>query len=1034
MVSPAHSALSSLLITILATSVTADLPYRPTRAFLSPKYDNQLLYIFLPSAAGSETFQFLSLNVSSTLDASKSNSTQPFTPVIDQDGNLTVYTSQCAQGAEGAELWHFVSDKSSETGNGTWSQLSLSKTSLKDKTMNGANFLASGMAYSSMVGDVADIYMFGGMCPNSSASQDTWVSYANYSNAMLSMAASTSSESTTEQPASYSLALAQARGPPIAEAGFTVTGLSPTYTNSSSGQQSEQQNFVLLGGHTANAFINMSQVALFSLPEQSWSFLPVNQPESQSKTDLAVRSSDELTPRSGHTAALTSDGKKIVIFGGWVGDITQPADPQLAILELGEGYGGDGEWQWTIPSTSNSALDEGAGIYGHGVAMLPGDVMMITGGYHISASSSSKARKSRRSLSQKTYFLNVTSGNWVSSYSSPAASKTSTEEKSSTGALSTTSQKVGLGAGLVLGFAAVAGVVAIYYFYSRRLKRRREEEKEAGAFDSDPMQLDTRYFGAGGVDGRGGDRSAMSIMGQRARNNQDSYPWAPLTSVPSGRVGDTQGWRETGGTDAERTGLLVEIPSPTRGLRRGSHPRGSNYSNPPRFEDSRRGLKYGNIHPIEEQDEEESIRSPSRKSRTSRPASTRSITAPGSPPVLDPFTDPEPLGSHPTTPVSAARERQLEIQNWVSDWATASDVLLNNPGRISPDKDERTSSTLSSHSAHSNGSNNSLQRSVVDTITRSISQRTAALFGATHASSSSKVVDNSAEDGRNSPEHPSSSHSHQRSKSLTLTGYPTLRNKDSGDTFTTARTSFTQLQAEGESLLGPSARPQTQLTDYTTTPPDSPIKPSPQPAQNPHLSRGTGWMGSMRRVLTSLPGVSSPDNNRADTDSPTSWRSSPTRGYRIRHNRSKSGVSSASIGAGFSPPRRAASSSSAMVWRRKQGARDWDVQPSSSAPSSASNRHMSGMNQDGDGDWDVEAAFQRRVVQMLFTVPRGELRVVNADAEGSLKSKRSDASERSRKSTRSYASGKGKGRDLGNEGGWRRVRNDDIDIDDDELN
>ena len=37
----------------------------------------------------------------------------------------------------------------------------------------------------------------------------------------------------------------------------------------------------------------------------------------------------------------------------------------------------------------------------------------------------------------------------------------------------------------------------------------------------------------------------------------------------------------------------------------------------------------------------------------------------------------------------------------------------------------------------------------------------------------------------------------------------------------------------------------------------------------------------------------------------------------------------------------------------------------------------------GEDDWDVEAAVERRVVQVMFTVPKSKLRVVNADPERS---------------------------------------------------
>jgi hypothetical protein len=35
-----------------------------------------------------------------------------------------------------------------------------------------------------------------------------------------------------------------------------------------------------------------------------------------------------------------------------------------------------------------------------------------------------------------------------------------------------------------------------------------------------------------------------------------------------------------------------------------------------------------------------------------------------------------------------------------------------------------------------------------------------------------------------------------------------------------------------------------------------------------------------------------------------------------------------------------------------------------------------------EADWDVEAAVERRVVQVMFTVPKSKLRVVNADVDG----------------------------------------------------
>jgi hypothetical protein len=46
-----------------------------------------------------------------------------------------------------------------------------------------------------------------------------------------------------------------------------------------------------------------------------------------------------------------------------------------------------------------------------------------------------------------------------------------------------------------------------------------------------------------------------------------------------------------------------------------------------------------------------------------------------------------------------------------------------------------------------------------------------------------------------------------------------------------------------------------------------------------------------------------------------------------------------------------------------------------------------------DEDWDVETAAQQRVVQVMFTVPKERLRVVNADALSLLSSNRSEVDQ-----------------------------------------
>ncbi|KAI7520667.1 hypothetical protein KC317_g22316, partial [Hortaea werneckii] len=202
----------------------------------------------------------------------------------------------------------------------------------------------------------------------------------------------------------------------------------------------------------------MSQVALFSLPQESWTFLPVEQPEDL-KTDLTARQEvTEVEPRSGHTAVLSEDGSTVLLFGGWVGDVSTPAQPQMAILEFGSAYGGTGGWKWSIPGASSSSpLASGEGIYGHGAAMLPGGVMMIVGGY--STSSSASTKRQATSDESRIWFYNTTSKSWVDSYSPPPVES----QPSSNATNQSHAQAVGLGTGLGIGGALLLGIVAFYF-------------------------------------------------------------------------------------------------------------------------------------------------------------------------------------------------------------------------------------------------------------------------------------------------------------------------------------------------------------------------------------------------------------------------------------------------------------------------------------------------------------------------------------------------------------------------------------------
>ena len=657
---PLHRLASLLALLRIITSVDA-LPYNPTRLFVLP--NSSYAYLLQPTSPHPATqSQLLTLDlsqpfttsrntfltVSDTLPFLQADELVPYTPVFDSAGNITVVAGNCSAGANGTEVWRFARDTTSSTGNGTWSQYHTTQSALgRDGHQAGPNFLANGVAFSEELEQTAantNIFTFGGMCPFANSTADTWTSAARYSNLMLSLSPDASDVGYTD----YELGLATGRGPPIAEAGFSITSLPASYSVNSTGQpQTQSQDFVLLGGHTASAFINMSQVALFTLPQESWSFLPVAQP-SEAKTDLAARlSTAEVEPRSGHTAVLSDDGKSVVLFGGWVGDVRTPAQPPLAVLSFGSGYGGSGGWSWTVPTQSGSALAAGAGIYGHGAAMLPGGVMMIAGGYSIPASSSERTKRDAQAANNQMFLYNITSRTWIDSYSPPAS--LTQREGTAAHALGKKTRQIGLGTGLGVGAALLIALGIFYVWYSKRLERARRtrdrtllSHSSAGSFG----QLDQPFLNeGGGIDGRGGDAAAVGRFWNVWDHDAGKYP--PNTRRPAMQQ------QQKGVAGA--TGLFVNVPSPTRGLRKGVAGKNYQYHAAPRYDDKRtsRGGS-SNIHTISEHDEEESLRAfgvggdadgltdAERKLREVE----RVLCSP------DPFADaePNPLGSHPVSP------------------------------------------------------------------------------------------------------------------------------------------------------------------------------------------------------------------------------------------------------------------------------------------------------------------------------------------------------------------------------------------------
>ena len=789
----------------------------------------------------------------------------------------------------------------------------------------------------------------------------------------------------------YDLDVTNSRGPPIAEAGFTITGLTPTFSNSTG----QQQNFVLLGGHTQTAFINMSQLAIWSLPEESWTFVTVDSPSSSNpNTELAVKSVvTSVDSRSGHTAVLTEDGSKIIVLGGWVGDAGQAADPQLAVLELGTGYGGSGDWEWSVPPQQPS----GTGLYGHGAVMLPGNVMMVLGGYNVSSSTNSKRASTPGT---QAMFFNATSLTWGTEYTNPEyiaaiASGVDSSSKSNSKKLG-----IGLGLGLGLGLLAILIAIAVCFWYNRHLKKIREAERE--------KHIQSLSTGAANF------YSPTREMGQRA----GGFPWAEAGYSHSGEDDVLHDSTSTvAGYENLHAGVHAlgdhGIPPPPRQItRKPLHARTARgmYQPTPNFENHGRANSLGTagpIHPIYEADEDDhhsNISDIGVGVAFGDPSSVPTSTNPNR--HSDPFRDPPinysaPLHHEEVSPdsESPARSREREIQEWVSDWAAADALLASQSrshsaiGRVSPTRRAQliAASNVSSVSGEEDSgrtASNLSERSVA------ISAMTVSRSGSSSQRSRSNSLRGFLANAINPftstiPSNTVGSSTISPVFDASGRGQPPRSAGSGSSSFNTAHTSFPALQAEGESLL---PRPD----DGWHSDNNSPTRLTPEPGSpsksRPLAQSRTGWLGSLKRAFV---GEAAGGNG------------SPTSGS--FGNRTPSPVRIEQAIAAPQPRRTV--SAGATLWRRKQGRGDWEDSADTGPHTPRSNtitgdlHTMASASGSGAGigghepfeddeEWDIERAVQNRVVQVMFTVPKEKLRVVNHDVSedgsdiGSLRSKK----------------------------------------------
>ncbi|KAK2072437.1 hypothetical protein P8C59_006793 [Phyllachora maydis] len=991
------SLLAAHVFPVRATTLT--LPYTPTTILLLPDTavwsspSSRVAYIFAPSET---SVDFLAVNISSTLSlgtlssqartsglpflsGASSPSTTAFTPSIAADGTIAVLAGDCSA-ANTASLWTYDGSRtggpSSSSG---WTQHATTYSSAWDDSTGEPGFLGGSLAFHAQLApsvSAAAVYAYGGMCPlasNSSSSSSSSSSStraqgsARYSNRMVKV--TPTGPGATSSAYTISDVVATAQSPPVAEAGFTFTALAPAAVAGRSGALTQERGYLLLGGHTQAAFVNMSQAALWSLPEETWSFVSIRSP------------TPSLDSRSGHTAVLTEDGRSLVVLGGWVGDMTQAADPQLLVLHMGEGQS---DWRWTVPA--GAAQPNGSGIYGHGAAMLPGNVMMVYGGYGIALADGSTSKRPSGSSTGVPLFFNLTSLTWTDEYTDPTSS-TTTPTPASSSALSSASpgpssdaRQLGLSLSLGLGLPLLLACVVMAVCLYRRYRHGAGRDHALRTFAQDGSRL--VHPADDGDDGddemleRDAAHMGLFDAGQFAWNGAAAKGW-----YTGGLDPYAQGSRSLGhdrlrrGSDGHGGPCAITPLSPlggfgrSRGLGRGLYQptgsRGPGYG--PGDSGMEGGLPDartpGGFHPIYEDDEDDDEEGYSSVGPLSRTGDHEH----GSDPFVTPSASPNWTAAmtSPELPVAAVvagraqpyqhRAQHREVQDWVSD-ADAADAMLS--ARLTGSSGPTTMSTPTRPTASwpaaasRRGSNRAGRKMATSPVA---AEELVGVAGkAAGGEDGGRTASMLSESGRSAfsfalAERSGSVRSHIRAA---FGRGQEGSSESSANTFSTAKSNFASLQAEGPGLLlggggksggdGPVPSEDDHEYHYHDGRQDDDEDFFRRPGSPSKSKPRRSWFGSLRRVFSGSPGGGGGDDD--DDDDDDSRDDSPTRGSLLLE---------ATTGGGM------------LLRKRQHGREAWAGDDTT----------------DADGEWDIERAVEQRLVQVMFTVPRQRLRVVNAEVE-----------------------------------------------------
>lgn len=363
------------------------------------------------------------------------------------------------------------------------------------------------------------------------------------------------------------------------------------------------------------------------------------------------------------------------------------------------------------------------------------------------------------------------------------------------------------------------------------------------------------------------------------------------------------------------------------------------------------------IHPIyeaEDEDGEAGAAAAAAERCTSASPDHRSDEA--SDPFVTPATTPRgpgPSGGVYFTPASRAsttpspehrrppgrQAQDAEVQEWVTDVDAADAVLT---ARIGPHGGTTTTTTTPATPC--------LTTPTRQTSRAARSRRDSLSFSPVEPADEAPTASNLSESGRSNFSFgagPSRSNSVRVAAGGGDARRPGSSSGSSSHTYSTARTNgngngngggagFVGLREEGPSLLlGTPARgysPEHRDDDYHESPPGSPSKHKPR----------RSWLGSLRRVFS---GSGTHDGGSSRTESPEGFGGGSGSDY---------------------DPRLVGMGPGARLLRRKQGKEAWSGQQG---------------GEEDEEEWDVERAVEQRLVQIMFTVPKERLRVVNAEVE-----------------------------------------------------